>query len=181
MKAYRFEGRLHEGRLLAERAFPLGKWVAWKKGGPEPEPIAGERNPYLEEAGRKAPKTEEGPRAEAPPPPSPEPPKAPKPKPERPRRDPVRVWRAPEEPEEPATLGLPPPLPPKQVMGLVGEGPYYLVLRPQALDLGWPRVERNLPFLTRRYEVRFYPDGSRAVVCADLEALKVWYKRILRG
>ncbi|RIH80486.1 hypothetical protein Mlute_02918 [Meiothermus luteus] len=50
-----------------------------------------------------------------------------------------------------------------------------------ALDLWWPRVERHLPFLTRRYEVRFYPDGSRAVVCADLEALKVWYKRLLKG
>ena len=42
-------------------------------------------------------------------------------------------------------------------------------------------MKRGLPELTRRYEVRFYPDGSRAVVCGDLEALKVWYKRVLRG
>ena len=29
--------------------------------------------------------------------------------------------------------------------------------------------------------MRWYPDGSRAVVAWDLEALKVWYKRVLRG
>jgi hypothetical protein len=67
------------------------------------------------------------------------------------------------------------------VMGLVGEGPFYLVLRPQALDLWWPRVEALLPQFPKRYEVRWYPDGSRAVVAWDLEALKVWYKRVLRG
>jgi len=45
----------------------------------------------------------------------------------------------------------------------------------------WPRVERNLPFLARKHEVRTYPDGSRAVVCGDLEALKVWYRGLSRG
>jgi hypothetical protein len=39
-------------------------------------------------------------------------------------------------------------------MGLVGEGPFYLVLRPQALDLWWPRVEALLPQFPKRYEVR---------------------------
>lgn len=51
----------------------------------------------------------------------------------------------------------------------------------EALALWWPRVERNLPFLTRKHEVRTYPDGSRAVVCGDLEALKVWYRGLSRG
>jgi hypothetical protein len=37
------------------------------------------------------------------------------------------------------------------------------------------------PQFPKRYEVRLYPDGSRAVVAWDLEALKVWYKRVLRG
>lgn len=190
-RAYRFEGALRGGRLLAERAFPLGKWVLARKGErPLPEPIEGDRNPHLE--GRRgkgaAPEEAEGRREEAqrPAPPGPEgPPKPPKearpPGEGRPRRDPVRVWRAPEEEEAPGGLGLPPPLPKGQVMGLVGEGPYYLVLRPQALDLWWPKVERFLPEFPRRYEVRLYPDGSRAVVAWDLEALKVWYKRVLRG
>ncbi|SDF40445.1 hypothetical protein SAMN04488243_1502 [Thermus arciformis] len=190
-RAYRFEGALRGGRLLAERAFPLGKWVLARKGGrPLPEPIEGDRNPHLE--GRRgkgaAPEEAEGRREEAqrPAPPGPEgPPKPPKearpPGEGRPRRDPVRVWRAPEEEEAPGGLGLPPPLPKGQVMGLVGEGPYYLVLRPQALDLWWPKVERFLPEFPRKYEVRLYPDGSRAVVAWDLEALKVWYKRVLRG
>jgi hypothetical protein len=40
----------------------------------------------------------------------------------------------------------------------------------EALALWWPRVERNLPFLGRKHEVRTYPDGSRAVVCRDLVA-----------
>ena len=43
------------------------------------------------------------------------------------------------------------------------------------------QVERFLPEFPRKYEVRWYPDGSRAVVAWDLEALKVWYKRVLRG
>nr|WP_281048311.1 hypothetical protein [Thermus thermophilus] len=42
-------------------------------------------------------------------------------------------------------------------------------------------MERFLPEFPRKYEVRWYPDGSRAVVAWDLEALKVWYKRVLRG
>jgi len=37
------------------------------------------------------------------------------------------------------------------------------------------------PQFPKRYEVRPYPDGSRAVVAWDLEALEVWYKRVLRG
>lgn len=192
-KAYRFEGALRGGRLLAERAFPLGKWVLARKGGrPLPEPIEGDRNPHLEgRRGKGAAPGEAKPKerpeeAQRPAPPGPEgPPKPPKearpPGERRPRRDPVRVWRAPEEEEAPGGLGLPPPLPKGQVMGLVGEGPYYLVLRPQALDLWWPKVERFLPEFPRKYEVRWYPDGSRAVVAWDLEALKVWYKRVLRG
>ncbi len=193
-KAYRFEGALRGGRLLAERAFPLGKWVLARKGErPLPEPIEGDRNPHLEGRRGKEPapgeaKPKERPeeaQRPAPAPPGPEgPPKPSKearpPGERRPRRDPVRVWRAPEE-EAPGGLGLPPPLPKGQVMGLVGEGPYYLVLRPEALDLWWPRVERFLPEFPRKYEVRWYPDGSRAVVAWDLEALKVWYKRVLRG
>ncbi|GAA6761525.1 hypothetical protein [Thermus oshimai] len=182
-KAYRFEGALRGGRLLAERAFPLGKWaLARKGGGPLPEPVEGDRNPHLE-GRRKGPAPKEA-RRPAPPEPEspPEPPgrKAPPPR-KGPRRDPARVWRAPEEEEAPGGLGLPPPLPKGQVMGLVGEGPYYLVLRPEALALWWPKVERLLPEFPRKYEVRWYPDGSRAVVAWDLEALKVWYKRVLRG
>lgn len=189
-RAYRFEGALRGGRLLAERAFPLGKWVLARKGGrPLPEPIEGDRNPHLEGRRKWPAPGEAGERreeAQRPAPPGPEgPPKPPKearpPEERKPRRDPVRVWRAPEEEEAPGGLGLPPPLPKGQVMGLVGEGPYYLVLRPQALDLWWPKVERFLPEFPRRYEVRLYPDGSRAVVAWDLEALKVWYKRVLRG
>ncbi len=53
-------------------------------------------------------------------------------------------------------------------LGLVGEGPFYLVLRPQALDLWWPRVEALLPQFPKRYEVRWYPDRSWAVVAWDL-------------
>jgi len=191
-KAYRFEGALRGGRLLAERAFPLGKWVLARKGErPLPEPIEGDRNPHLEGRRGKEPapgeaKPKERPEeAQRPAPPGPEgPPKPPKearpPGERRPRRDPVRVWRAPEE-EAPGGLGLPPPLPKGQVMGLVGEGPYYLVLRPEALALWWPKVERLLPEFPRRHEVRWYPDGSRAVVAWDLEALKVWYKRVMKG
>ena len=37
------------------------------------------------------------------------------------------------------------------------------------------------PQFPKRYEVRWYPDGSRAVAAWDLEALKIWYKRVLRG
>ena len=77
-KAYRFEGALRGGRLLAERAFPLGKWVLARKGGrPLPEPIEGDRNPHLE--GRRgkgaAPEEAEGRREEAqrPAPPGPAP------------------------------------------------------------------------------------------------------------
>ncbi len=188
-RAYRLEGALRGGRLLAERAFPLGKWVLARKGGrPLPEPIEGDRNPHLE-GRRKAPPPEEArerpEEAQRPAPPGPEgPPKPPKgarpPGERRPGREAARVWRAPEE-EAPEDLGLPPPLPKGQVMGVVGEGPYFLVLRPEALDLWWPRVERLLPEFPRRHEVRWYPDGSRAVVAWDLEALKVWYKRVLRG
>ncbi len=174
-------------QTLCERAFLV---LARKGERPLPEPIEGDRNPHLE-GRRKAPAPgEAGERREeaqrpAPAPPGPEGPPKPqkeaRPPGERgPRRDPVRVWRAPEE-EAPGGLGLPPPLPKGQVMGLVGEGPYYLVLRPEALALWWPKVERLLPEFPRKYEVRWYPDGSRAVVAWDLEALKVWYKRVLRG
>ncbi|BFH76972.1 hypothetical protein TthTF19_21280 (plasmid) [Thermus thermophilus] len=84
-KAYRLEGALRGGRLLAERAFPLGKWVLARKGErPLPEPIEGDRNPHLE-GRRKAPAPgEAGERREeaqrpAPAPPGPEgPPKPPK-------------------------------------------------------------------------------------------------------
>jgi len=184
-KAYRLEGTLQGGKLRVERAFPLGQWWLGEKGQkPRPEPIEGDRNPYREapgKPGKKAP-----PPASPPPAPSPPPskrPEPPRPAPRKPRakRDLVRVWRAPEEEATPGSLGLPPPLPKGQVMGLVGEGPYYLVLKPQALDQWWTKVERLLPEFPRRYEVRLYPDGSRAVVAWDLEALKTWYKRVLRG
>ncbi|WP_081914598.1 hypothetical protein [Thermus amyloliquefaciens] len=82
-KAYRFEGALRGGRLLAERAFPLGKWVLARKGErPLPEPIEGDRNPHLE--GRRgkgaAPEEAEGRREEAqrPAPPGPEGPRSPR-------------------------------------------------------------------------------------------------------
>ncbi|WP_304653886.1 hypothetical protein [Thermus sp. NEB1569] len=200
-KAYRVEGRLGGPYLLAERAWPLGKYLqAKKEGQPLPPPIQGRENPYLEpQKGRAKPEEEreEAPPVGEPPKPSPapsggkallekpsQPPKGGKPggKP-LPRRDPVRVWRAPEEPPDPAPpdLGRPPALKRGQLMGIAGTGPFYLVLLPQAVPEWWPRVEARLPELTRRYEVRFYPDGSRAVVCGDLEALKVWYKRVLRG
>jgi len=185
-KAYRLEGTLQGGKLRVERAFPLGQWWLGEKGQkPRPEPIEGDRNPYREapgKPGKKAPL----PASSPPPAPSPPPskrPEPPRPAPRKPRakRDLVRVWRAPEEEATPGSLGLPPPLPKGQVMGLVGEGPYYLVLKPQALDQWWTKVERLLPEFPRRYEVRLYPDGSRAVVAWDLEALKTWYKRVLRG
>jgi hypothetical protein len=185
-KAYRLEGTLQGGKLRVERAFPLGQWWLGEKGQkPRPEPIEGDRNPYREapgKPGKKAPL----PASSPPPAPSPPPskrPEPPRPAPRKPRakRDLVRVWRAPEEEATPGSLGLPPPLPKGQVMGLVGEGPYYLVLKPMALDQWWTKVERLLPEFPRRYEVRLYPDGSRAVVAWDLEALKTWYKRVLRG
>ncbi|ALJ92229.1 hypothetical protein [Thermus aquaticus] len=200
-KAYRVEGRLGGPYLLAERAWPLGKYLqAKKEGQPLPPPIQGRENPYLEpregrpkegaEGGgegeaRKGEGAREEAKARREPPPRPK--EAPKGKglggKPLPRRDPVRVWRAPEEPPDPAPpdLGRPPALGKGQVMGLAGTGPYYLVLLPQAVPEWWPRVERLLPEFPRRYEVRFYPDGSRAVVSGDLEALKVWYKRVLRG
>ncbi|MFN4071431.1 MAG: hypothetical protein ACK4HT_07760 [Thermus caldifontis] len=173
-KAYRVEGRLEGEHLVAERAWPLGKYLeAKRKKEPVPPAIAGRENPYLERAGKgegkkKAPVPLE---------------KPPAPKAKEARRDPVRVWRAPEEPQDPAPpdLGRPPALRRGQIMGIAGTGPFYLVLLPQAVPEWWPRVEARLPELTRRHEVRFYPDGSRAVVCGDLEALKVWYKRVLMG
>ncbi len=198
-KAYRVEGRLGGPYLLAERAWPLGKYLqAKKEGQPLPPPIQGRENPYLEpekgrpsgKRGEKRPSRQGAPQAlpgplggkghtgegageavpapqgeEAPPPPGPGagvagPGGAPDPAP--------RTWGAP-------ALGK------GQLMGIAGTGPYYLVLLPQAVPEWWPKVERLLPEFPRRYEVRFYPDGSRAVVSGDLEALKVWYKRVLRG
>jgi hypothetical protein len=183
-KAYRLEGTLQGGKLRVERAFPLGQWWLGEKGQkPRPEPIEGDRNPYREAPGKPG---EKAPLPASSPPPAPSPPskrpEPPRPAPRKPRakRDLVRVWRAPEEEATPGSLGQPPPLPKGQVMGLVGEGPYYLVLKPPALDRWWPKVERLLPEFPRRYEVRLYPDGSRAVVAWDLEALKTWYKRVLR-
>jgi len=183
-KAYRLEGTLQGGKLQVERAFPLGQWWLGEKGQkPRPEPIERDRNPYREAPGKpgeKAPLPASPPPAPSPPSKRPEPPR-PTPRKPRAKRDLVRVWRAPEEEATPGSLGLAPPLPKGQVMGLVGEGPYYLVLRPPALDLWWPRVEALLPQFPKRYEVRCYPDGSRAVAAWDLEALKTWYKRVLRG
>lgn len=180
-RAYRVEGRLGGAHLLAERAWPLARFLEARKGGQAlPPAIQGRENPYWVPAPGKG--------AEAPPPrgqrPSPPKEEGQKPPPrERGRPDPVRVWRAPEPPEDPAPpdLGRPPALGKGQVMGIAGTGPYYLVLLPQAVAEWWPRVERLLPEFPRRYEVRFYPDGSRAVVAGDLEALKVWYKRLFRG
>jgi hypothetical protein len=165
-KAYRLEGSLRGRRLFVERAYPLGKWVLARKGErPMPEPIEGDRNPYWDGTRRgRRPRGEREGAGETPPAEAPKPSQAPPPPP-------------PPEPEpEP-----PPPLPRGQVVGLTGSGPYWLVVRPEAVREWWPRVERFLPDLTRRHEVRTYPDGTRAVVCGDLEALKVWWKRVVRG
>jgi hypothetical protein len=94
------------GWLVVERAYPLGKWDLHRKGKrPAPEAIEGDRNPYLAEGrGQKAqearpePQPEPEPKPEPKPEPRPEPEAKPKPKEARPRRDTVRVWRAPEEP-----------------------------------------------------------------------------------
>ncbi|WP_245606153.1 hypothetical protein [Thermus amyloliquefaciens] len=77
-KAYRVEGRLGGPYLLAERAWPLGKYLqAKKEGQPLPPPIQGRENPYLEpEKGRA--KREEGGEEALPPRSPPGPPRPPR-------------------------------------------------------------------------------------------------------
>ncbi|WP_297716049.1 hypothetical protein, partial [Thermus sp.] len=99
-RAYRVEGRLGGAHLLAERAWPLARFLEARKGGQAlPPAIQGRENPYWAPAPGKG--------AEAPPPrgqrPSPPKEEGQKPPPrERGRPDPVRVWRAPEPPGDPA-------------------------------------------------------------------------------
>lgn len=146
-KPYRVEGRLEGNRLVAERAWPLEKYLAAKQNSAAKQ----KGEPRLAIAGRG---------------------------------DPYLAMERAVRPGKEGTahdLGRPPALKRGQLMGIAGTGPFYLVLLPQVVPQWWPKVEARLSELTRRYEVRFYPDGSRAVVCGDLEALKVWYKRVLKG
>jgi len=135
-KAYRFEGALRGGRLLAERAFPLGKWVLARKGErPLPEPIEGDRNPHLEGRRGKEPapgeaKPKERPEeAQRPAPPGPEgPPKPPKearpPGERRPRRDaPGRPGGRSSGPPPPPSPPAGPPGPPARRSGAPGGRP----------------------------------------------------------
>ena len=68
-----------------------------------------------------------------------------------------------------------PPLPKGQYMGLVGEGPYYVIVKPQLADR-WERIESALDRFPAPHRVLHYPDGVRAIECPDREALRVFYK-----
>ncbi|MCX7740220.1 MAG: hypothetical protein N2047_04255 [Meiothermus sp.] len=91
---------------------------------------------------------------------------------------------APPKPARPA----PPPKAPElpmlkrgQMIGIVGKGPYYLVVNRSALPTWWPRIERHLELLDRRYQVVQGRDGSRGIVVDDPQALHTWYARVRRA
>jgi len=68
-----------------------------------------------------------------------------------------------------------PPLPKGQCTGLAGEGPYYVIVKPQ-LAGRWERIESALDRFPAPHRVLRYPDGTRAIECPDREALRVFYK-----
>lgn len=78
-------------------------------------------------------------------------------------------------PEERDDLPDLPPLPKGQYMGLAGEGPFYVIVKPQ-LAARWERIEAALDRFPAPHRVLRYPDGTRAIECADREALRVFYK-----
>ncbi len=108
----------------------------------------------------------------------------------------VLAFRKPEPVTVAATLPMPgtsqvQPPPPKapelpmlkrgQMIGIVGKGPYYLVVNRSALPTWWPRIERHLELLDRRYQVVQGRDGSRGIVVDDPQALHTWYARVRRA
>jgi len=97
-------------------------------------------------------------------------------KPRKKRPDRVLVWRSEEKPEP---LLAPPPLAKGQLMGITGSGPYYLVVRPELAER-WEKVEANLDRFPVPHRLLTYPDGTRALECADREALRVFYKSLFR-
>jgi len=78
-------------------------------------------------------------------------------------------------PEERDDLPELPQLPKGQYMGLAGEGPYYVIVKPQ-LAGRWERIESALDRFPAPHRVLRYPDGTRAIECSDREALRVFYK-----
>jgi len=92
---------------------------------------------------------------------------------------PVREALAPKAPP-PKTPELP-MLKRGQMIGIVGKGPYYLVVNRSALPTWWPRIERHLELLDRRYQVVQGRDGSRGIVVDDPQALHTWYARVRRA
>ncbi len=83
-----------------------------------------------------------------------------------------------EEPRpEPEPLPELPPLGKGRYMGLVGEGPYYIVVRPQ-LAGRWAQIEARLDLLPPGHRVLRYPDGTVAVEFKDREPLRVLYKSL---
>ena len=83
-----------------------------------------------------------------------------------------------EEPRpEPEPLPELPPLGKGRYMGLVGEGPYYIVVKPQ-LAGRWAQIEARLDLLPPGHRVLRYPDGTVAVEFKDREPLRVLYKSL---
>ena len=62
-------------------------------------------------------------------------------------------------------------------MGLVGEGPYYIVVRPE-LAGRWAQIEARLDLLPPGHRVLRYPDGTVAVEFKDRKPLRVLYKSL---
>ncbi len=78
---------------------------------------------------------------------------------------------------EPEPLPELPPLRKGRYMGLVGEGPYYIVVRPQ-LAGRWAWIEAWLDLLPPDHRVLRCPDGTVAVEFKDREPLQVLYKSL---
>jgi len=78
---------------------------------------------------------------------------------------------------EPEPLPELPPLEKGRYMGLVGEGPYYIVVRPQLADR-WAQIEARLDLLPPGHRVLRYPDGTVAVEFPEREPLRVLYKSL---
>jgi len=84
-------------------------------------------------------------------------------------------FRGPE--PEPEPLPELPPLERGRYMGLVGEGPYYIVVRPELAER-WAQIEARLDLLPPGHRVLRYPDGTVAVEFKDREPLRVLYKSL---
>ncbi len=164
--------RMEGGRLVSTLAEPVTVLVA----GTETEEVLAEALPQGERPLAKEKKIAPSP-SDAPEPGGQEAGAAKPPAKSRKKRpDRVRVWRSEETPEP---LLAPPPLAKGQLMGITGSGPYYLVVRPELAER-WEKVEASLDRFPVPHRLLTFPDGTRALECADREALRVFYKSLFR-